>query len=197
MYCCNTIRVSIFRRGGGAPIIMDPTDLVLLSPEDQISFEAPHNYDAPLELLVTPVGINHPKMMPGKTTSSSRVKRQSKDHDKDSWDNQQFVQKIQSVVKGEGGKVPTAKDLKDADINVKDYHMFQLAEMDHVQLGRTVLQRVRVLSQNTAPVPKPTIDNVTPMPTDNSGVLVKNIAIHRFSTLSTEFFRIHCLLMRG
>ena len=159
---------------------MDPTDLVLLSPADQISFEAPHNHDAPLELLVTPVGINHPKMMQGKT-SSSRVKRQSKDHDKESWDNQQFVQKIQSVVKSEeggqqGAKVPTAKDLKDADITVKDYHMFQLAEMDHVQLGRTVLQRVRVVSQNTAPGPKPTIDKLTPMPADNTGVLVKNIA---------------------
>ena len=79
---------------------MDPTDLVLLAPTDRVSFEAPHNHEGSLELLVTPVGVNHPRMMP------KRVKRDSHD---DTWANKQFGQKVQSVAKD---KKPTAKDLK-------------------------------------------------------------------------------------
>ena len=42
---------------------MNPTDMILLSLDDEISFEAPHNHKGLLDLLVTPVAINHPLMM--------------------------------------------------------------------------------------------------------------------------------------
>ena len=42
---------------------MNPTDMILLSLDDEISFEAPHNHNGLLDLLVTPVAINHPLMM--------------------------------------------------------------------------------------------------------------------------------------